>query len=143
MNKAKEKVKVNYPFVKGKSRSNSDESPEDLPVKRSKIHSEERSRQISLLEENLKSLSSRLSFKQQQLDRERRISNFKQCDMICKEMIEIRKERALADQQLSALVKKERKSSWYQKRSKAKKSAKIDGDSKRKQCQDNQQSLTY
>ena len=108
MNKAKEKVKASYPFVKGKSRSKSDESSEDTPTtKRAKLHAEERSRQINLMRENLETLSSRLSFKQQQLDKERCIKNFKQCDIICKEVMEIRKERASVEQQLAALVKKE------------------------------------
>lgn len=65
MNKAKEKVKVDYRFAKGKSRSKGDESPEISPkVKRAKVHAEERPRQIQLMQENLKLLSTRLSFKQ-------------------------------------------------------------------------------
>lgn len=138
MNKAKEKVKVDYPFAKGRSRSKTDESLEIPPkVKRAKLHSEERSRQITLLQENLKTLSSRLNFKQQQLEKERCINNFKQCDQICKEMIEIRKERAAVDQQLAALVRKESKSSWYYKS----RSNKNGGNSKKRQHRDNQQSL--
>jgi glucan-binding YG repeat protein len=141
MNKAKEKVKVDYNFVKGRSRSKSDDSPEISPkVKRAKLNAEERLRQIKLMQENMESLSSRLSFKQKQLEKERRVSNFKQCDMICKEMIELRKERASVDQQLAALVKKEAKSSWYLK-SASNKTKKVHGESKKKRCQDNQQSL--
>lgn len=117
LNKAKERIKVDHPFSKGRSRSKSDGSPETSPkVKRAKLLSEERSHQIKLMEENLKTLSSCLSFKQQQLEKERRISNFRQCDVICKEMMEIRKERTSVEQQLAALVYKEAKSSWYHKR---------------------------
>lgn len=94
---------------------------------------------MKLREENLKTLSSRLSFKQQQLEKERRISNFRQCDVICKEMMEIRKERASVEQQLAALAKKEAKSSWYHKRGSNK--TKVHGENKKKQRQDNQQSL--
>ena len=90
MNKAKEKVKVDYNFVKRRSRSKSDDSSEISPkVKRAKLNAEERSRQIKLMQENMESLSSRLSFKQKQLEKERRVSNFKQCDMIFKEIIEL------------------------------------------------------
>ena len=105
MNKAKEKVKVDYRFAKGKSRSKGDESPEISQnfVKRVKVHAEERSHQIQLMQENLKLLSTWLSFKQKSSS----FSSFKQCDVICKEMMEIRKERASVGQQLAALFKKE------------------------------------
>jgi hypothetical protein len=75
--------------------------------------------------------SSQLSFKQKQLEKERRVSNFKQCYMICKEMIELRKEQASVDQQLAALVKKEAKSLWYLK-SASNKTKKVQGESMKK-----------
>ena len=92
------------------------------------------------MQENLKLLSTQLSFTQKQLEREHCVSNFKQCDVICKKMMEIRKERASVDQQLAALVKKEAKSSWYHKRG-YNQTKKVHEPSKKKQCQDNQQSL--
>lgn len=109
MNKAKLKVMSDgYLFAKGKSRSKSgsEESSEGTAIKRAKLNSEERSREIKLLQENLKTLSPRLGFKQQLLEKEGCISNYKQCDAISAEMMEIRKEQAFVDRQLTALVKK-------------------------------------
>lgn len=143
MNKAKVKViSDGYTFAKGKSRSKggSDESSEGPAIKRPKLTSEERSREIKLMQENLKTLNSRLGFKKQQLEKERCISNYKQCDIISAEMMEVRKERASVDKQLTALVKKEAKSSWYHKKGPRNKNN-VDGESKRKQIQDNQPSL--
>jgi hypothetical protein len=70
-----------------------------------------------LLRENLETLTNRLGFKARQLDKERCIRNFKQCDTISGEMMEIRKERASLERQLSALMKKEGKAEWYKKKS--------------------------
>ena len=140
LNKAKEKVKVDYLFAKGKSRSKGAESPEiSQKAKRAKVHAEERSHQIQMMQEDLGLLGALLSFKQKQLERACCVSNFKQCDVICKEMMEIRKERASVDQQIAALVKKEAKSLWYHKRG-YNQTKKVHEPSKKKQCQDNQQS---
>ena len=120
LNKAKEKVMLDgYQYVKGKSRSKSasETESEGPSKKRAKTNSEERSREIKLLEQNLKTLTNRLSFKERQLDKERNIKNYKQCDSISAEMIKIRNERAEVERQLSAF-KKEEKSTWYKKKSK-------------------------
>jgi hypothetical protein len=123
------KAKSNgYQFVKGKSRSKSvsDAESDGSATKRAKLSSEERSRKIKLLRENLQTLTNRLGFKARQLDKERCIRNFKQCDTISGEMMEIRKERASLERQLSALMKKEGKAEWYKKKSTKKiKKAKI------------------
>ena len=120
LNKAREKVIVDgYPFVKGKSRSRSGSEMEiESPLqKRSKINAEERSREIHLLEENFKSFKDCLDFKERQLERERCLKNFKECDNITQQMIKIRKEMASVERQLSALKKREAKSVWYHQKS--------------------------
>lgn len=61
-------------------------------------------------------MTNRLSFKERQLDKERCIKNFKQCDTISAEIIVVRKERASVESQLSALLKKDAKSEWYKKK---------------------------
>ena len=45
---------------------------------------------MKLLQENLKTLTNRLSFKERQLDKERNIKNYKQCDSISAEIMKIR-----------------------------------------------------
>lgn len=143
MNKARLKVTSDgFLFAKGKSRSKSgsEAESETSPIKRAKLSSEERSREIKLLQENLKTLNNRLSFKRQQLEKERCMSNYKQCDAISAEMIKIRKERASTDRQLSALMKKEAKSSWYHKNS-TKDKKKVFSECKGKQVPDNQTKL--
>ena len=66
LNKAKEKVILDgYQYVKGKSRSKSttETESEGPSKKRAKTDSEMRFREINLLEENLKTLTNRPSFK--------------------------------------------------------------------------------
>lgn len=124
LNKAKEKVMLDgYQYVKGKSRSKSasETESEGPSKKRAKTNSEERSREINLLEENLKTSTNRLSFKERQLDKERTMQNYKQCDAISGEMMKIRNERAEVERQLSAIKKKEAKSTWYKKKAKKEK----------------------
>jgi hypothetical protein len=120
LNKAREKVIADgYPFVKGKSRSRSGSETElESPLqKRSKINAAERSREIQLLEENLKLFNDRLNFKERQLEKERCLKNFKECDNVTQQMIQIRKERASVERHLSALKKREAKSVWYKQKS--------------------------
>ena len=96
LNKAKEKVMLDgYQYVKGKSRSKSatETESEGPSKKRAKTNSEMRSREINLLEENLKTLTNRLSFKERQLDKERSMQNYKQCDLISGKMMKIRHSR--------------------------------------------------
>ena len=137
LNKAKEKVMLDgYQNVKGKSRSKSatETESEGPSKKRAKTNSEMRSREINLLEENLKTLTNRLSFKERQLDKERSMQNYKQCDLISDEMMKIRNERAELERQLSAFKKKEAKSRWYKKKPKKEKTVdeSTAGDSQRK-----------
>ena len=113
MEKAKKKViEDGYVFAKGKSRSKV-EGLESPVKKRVKLSSEERAREIESLHETIKLLKSRLGFKNQQLQKEKCMSNYKQCDQISAEIIEIQKEKKAADRQLTALVKKEAKAQWY------------------------------
>ena len=100
LNKAKEKVIADgYLFVKRKSRSRSgsETDVENPRQKRAKISSEERSREINLLQENLKLFNDRLRFKERQIEKERCLKNFKECDNITQQMIQIRKERATTE----------------------------------------------
>ena len=123
MDKAKKRViEDGYVFAKGKSRSKFEEL--ESPVKkRAKISSEERTGEIESLQENLKILNTRLMFKNQQLQKEKSMSNYKQCNQISAEILEVRKEKKSVDCQLTVLVKKEAKARWYLISDKSKKSS--------------------
>lgn len=112
---AREKVVSDgYLFAKGKSRARgSCESESQDAPKRKKTDINEREREITLLQENLSTLESRLKFKQQMLDKARSVSNFKQCDEISGDIITVRREKRVTESQLEALQKKQVKSQWY------------------------------
>ena len=106
-----------YLVKKGHSRSKHKSSGSDEPsCKRKKIDAEERAREIKLLQDNLETLDSRLRIKQQLLEKARSHNNFKQCDEILLDMIKVRKERAVIQNQLLVLEKRVKKSSWYHKK---------------------------
>lgn len=104
-----------YLFVKGKSRSSSSQSESDerLKNKRKKTDADERAREITLLNENISTLESRLKYKQQMLRKAQSVNNFKMCDEISEDIITVRKEKRIAESQLAAISKKQLKSEWY------------------------------
>ena len=60
---------------------------------------------MKLLQENLKTLANCFRFKQQLLEKANLSKNFKQCDDISGEIVEVRRERATTESQLAALQK--------------------------------------
>lgn len=138
MQKAQRKViDEGYEFAKGKSRSKLVDVSES-PKKRVKLSSEESNREISNLHKTIKTLDDRITFKKRQLEKERCMSNFKQCDALSAEILQVKKEKSLANKQLTALVKKEARSSWYH-RSKSKEKASREKNNQ--QPQDKQQKI--
>lgn len=121
---ARDKVSTDgYPFEKGHSRSKQLESGSDQPpCKRKKIDTEERARELKLLQDNVQTLDSCLRCKQQLLEKARPLKNFKQCDDILGDMMKVRSERATIQNQLSELQKREAKSSWYHQKKQKKRS---------------------
>lgn len=81
--------------------------------------------EIKLLQENLETQSNRLRSKQQLLEKARSLNNFKQCDDISGEIVQLRRERAVTESQLSALQKRESKSAWYHSEKKKKSVIKV------------------
>ena len=129
LNKAREKVIIDgYPFVKGKSRSRSGSETEvESPVqKRSKINAEERFREIHLLEENFKSFNDCLNFKERQLEKEQCLRNFKECDNITQQMIQIRKEMASVERYQH--LRKERQNQYGTTKTRRERSCKDQGE---------------
>ena len=113
MEKAKKKViQDGYAFVKGESRSKAERSKSPAK-KRAKLSSEERAREIDSLHKTLKVLKNRIMFKNQQLQKEKSMNNYKKCDEISEKILEIQREKKSVDRQLTVLVKKEGKAQWY------------------------------
>ena len=113
MEKAKKKViEDGYAFAKGKSWRKV-EGLETPVKKRAKLSSEERAREIESLNETLKLLKNRLMYKNQQLQKEKCMNNYKQCDQVSAEILQVQKEKRSVDRQIAALMKKEAKSQWY------------------------------
>ena len=73
------------------------------------MSSEERAREIDSLHETLKVLKNRIMFKNQQLQKEKSMNNYKKCDEISEKILEIHREKKSVDRQLTVLVKKEGK----------------------------------
>ena len=93
--------------------SDNSSGTEELPCKRTKIDGEERARERKLAQDNLETLTSRLHFKHQLLEKARSLNNFKQCDEISGDIVTVRKEKVTIENQLAALLKREAKSTWY------------------------------
>ena len=104
-----------YLFAKGKSRSCSSQSESDdsSKAKRQTTDADQQAREITLLKENLSTLESRLKYKQQMIDKARSVSNYKQCDEISADIIDVRKEKRNVERQLASIEKKQAKSEWY------------------------------
>ena len=127
MKRAREKVASDgYLFVKGKSRASGSQSDSHDAVKREKTDAIERAKEIKLLQENIDTLESRMQYKKQILHKARSVNNFKMCDDVSGDIINVRKEKRIAEKQLQALQKKESKSQWYHTRKPKKREIKID-----------------
>ena len=105
-----------YLFVKGKSRASGSQSDSDDAPKRKKTDATQRAREMKVLQANIVTLESRMQFKKQMLEKARSVNNFKLCDDISGDIINVRKEKRIAEKQLEALQKTQAKSQWYHKR---------------------------
>ena len=118
--KAVNKVKSDgvYQYKKGSSRSSSQNdsaSEEEKPVKRAKLMSSERNREIENLSNLIASVEDSIRTKQLQLSRAKSLTNFTQCSEITEQIRKLFKEKNGYCKQLAVLQKKESKSAWYHK----------------------------
>lgn len=111
-----------YQFKKGTSRSKTFRSPESEDseerenVKRPKTSSESRKRRIDALEADIVSLNERLLFKDKRRQLAEESRNYKLCDEIVQEMMDVTEQKRLKESELAIYRRKEKQSMWYQKK---------------------------
>ena len=121
LTRAVDKVKSDglYEYKKGSSRSsshNDSASEEEKPVKRAKLMSTERKREIENLSKLIASTEDSIRTRQLQLSRAKSLTNFTQCAEISEQIRKLFKEKNDYCKQLAAVQKKESKSKWYYKK---------------------------
>lgn len=121
LTRAVDKVKSDglYEYKKGSSRSsshNDSASEEEKPVKRAKLMSTERKREIENLSKLIASTENSIPTRQLQLSRAKSLTNFTQCAEISQQIRKLFKEKNDYCKQLAAVQKKESKSKWYYKK---------------------------
>ena len=118
------RAKVNsdgFIYKKGKSRSKQFSPPVECSPKRVKTSEAFRINRISALEDDIKDLNDRLTFKEKRRDQASSVRNYKACDELTEEMSVIKQQKRAREAELRTLQRKQRKSSWYkQKRIKSK-----------------------
>ena len=115
LTRAVDKVKSDglYEYKKGSSRSsshNDSASEEEKPVKRAKLMSTERKREIENLSKLIASTEDSIRTRQLQLSRAKSLTNFTQCAEISEQIRKLFKEKNDYCKQLAAVQKKESKS---------------------------------
>ena len=111
LEEAKRRVNESYQFKKGKSRSKRYGEP-SLP-KRQKMNQSARLERMKTLEDDIKNIKERISFKQK---RRQTAENYRICDEITEEMGTLSKECRLLEAELALLSKKDKHSKLYFKR---------------------------
>ena len=119
---AQQKVREQgYRFVKGKSRSKHTPNPDESsppPSKRPKVNETIRNKKITELQEDVKDLKDRLSYKEKQRDQATQSMNYKLCDQLTEEMTSVKKQLRQVERELSEWTRKQNKSQWYLQRKK-------------------------
>ena len=101
-----------YHYKKGKSRSKKFGSEVEVR-KRPKLDSDYRSQRIEDIDEELKTVSSSISFKEQRIENSSKLRNFKVCDQLNDEVDSLQQRRRTLECERRALVKKEKRSKQY------------------------------
>lgn len=112
---ARSKVDETYQFKKGKSRSKRHDPVPPLP-KRKKINQAARLERMKTLEDDLKSMKERISYKQKRRQIAEETKNYRLCDDITEEIAAISKESRQLEAELKLLTKKDVFSKQYQRR---------------------------
>lgn len=121
LTRAVDKVKSDglYEYKKGSSRSsshNDSASEEEKPVKRAKLMSTGRKREIENLSKLIASTEDSIRTRQLQLSRAKSLTNFTQCAEISEQIRKLFQEKNDYSKQFAAVQKKESKSKWYYKK---------------------------
>ena len=113
-----------YVYKKGKSRSRLFEGPDvetSNTRKHVKISAEMRQRRIKVLEEDIESLNKQMSYKQKRLEQAEVMKRYDQCEVITKEMQELKQQKRTLENELSSYHLKEKKAQWYQQKKRTRK----------------------
>ena len=113
-----------YTYKKGKSRSKHNitegsDVEEASARKHVKIDAEIRQQRIKVLNEDIEGLNKQITYKQKRIEQAELMKRYDQCDIISKEMQELKQERRTLQNELSTYRRKERKAQWYQQKKKA------------------------
>ena len=105
-----------FQYVKKKSRSKQfgSESSDEPVKKRSKISTEVRRQRISQINEELNTINTQLSFKEERIKIGMQRRDFKLCDQLSDEVDILQKRKRVLEIELLSLQKKEEKSKKYQ-----------------------------
>ena len=103
-----------YIFKKGYSRSKRFSNDTRETVKRPKLSKEIREKRIEYIEEELKDLKQRISFKEKRVNAAENMKNYKVCDEITGEISEIKAKYRELEEELKVLVTKEKRAQQYQ-----------------------------
>ncbi len=117
-----------YSYKKGFSRGNSQSSSSSeaesfLKEKRAKFDSDQRKSEWERISNLLDNLKSHKKIKEARINKEKAIQDYKLCDQLSTEIRQLLKDKGEYERQLSTIERKEKKSSWYRKKSKSKSDA--------------------
>ena len=105
-----------YLYKKGRSRSKVFGSDSDAALKRPKLSEDYRQRRLQQIQEEKKSVNTRISFKEKRVELASQEKNFKFCDQLTEEIAELQKQRRMLESETRGLVKKEKKRSGTKRR---------------------------
>ena len=114
---ARDLVDSSYKFKKGKSRSKRylAESNTSVP-KRRKLSQEFRESRMKEIEDEIKVINERISYKEKRRTMAETVRNYKLCEEVTEEIGDLQKQRNQLEAELKELKKKDNKSSWYRHR---------------------------
>lgn len=93
-----------FQFVKGKSRSKKSESEEEPAPKRQKLSQEIRDRKMKELEQDIADLNERLGFKEKRITEKLNVRDYKRCDELKEEVMDLRKKLREAEREKKRLL---------------------------------------
>ena len=109
---ARDMVGQTYSFKKGKSRSKKYCTSQPV-FKRPKLSFDARVDRMKELEEEVKNIKDRISYKEKRCQMAENVKNYKTCDELTEEITEVCKKRREIENKLTVLEKKTKKSKVY------------------------------
>ena len=106
-----------FAYKKGKSRSRIlSPSSEEEPVKckRIKISASIRKSRIDELTDRIKDISNQVTFKEKRREQATNVHDYKQCDMLTEQMVELKREKNCLQTEVDQLKARQKRSSQYQ-----------------------------